>query len=184
MNVYKQLDLLLFLILIIQTTFSIVGTRRSDKEIPRELKIYIFQRLHQKAGSQMKRLRFAQQKYLTSTKKQFQTSKNHTNSTINVGVFTMTMMNLKPWQLKCAIKVFIGGMKHYGCYCGKGNSIHNGEPSDAIDAVCKEHDVCYYNTVCTLKSGAGYKWNNEGGKVCIYRLWLLNDLAILYLSKY
>ena len=71
MNVYKQLDLLLFLMLIIQSTFSIIGTRLSNKEIPKELKIDIFQRLQQKAGSQMKRLRFAQQKYLTSTKKQF-----------------------------------------------------------------------------------------------------------------
>ena len=157
------------MLLVIQSAFSIIGTGRlSDNEVPQELKIDILQRLHQKAGSQMKRLRFARQKYLTSSKKQFEPSNNTKNTTTNVGVFTMTMMNLKPWQLKCAIKVFIGGMKHYGCYCGKGNSIHNGEPSDAIDTVCKVHDVCSFNTICALKLGAGYKWNNEGGKVCIW----------------
>ena len=68
MNAYKQLDLLLFWMLIIQSTFSIIDARMSDKEMPQELKIDIFQRLHHKAASQIKRLRFAQQKYLKSTK--------------------------------------------------------------------------------------------------------------------
>lgn len=32
--------------------------------------------------------------------------------------------------------------KVYGNYCGKGN--RGGRPVDAVDAACRQHDICYH----------------------------------------
>ena len=84
---------------------------------------------------------------------------------LNIGVFSMGLLNLEPWQVKCAVNVLFGGINsshHYGCYCGRGNKMENGDPIDAIDLVCQRHDQCYLNCDkipnCVLKTGATYKW--------------------------
>ena len=84
---------------------------------------------------------------------------------LNIGVFAMGLLNLAPWQVKCAVNVLFGGINsshHYGCYCGRGNVMENGDPTDAIDSVCQHHDQCYLNCDqipnCILKTGSTYKW--------------------------
>ena len=95
---------------------------------------------------------------------------------LNIGVFSMGLLNLEPWQVKCAVNVLFGGIDsshHYGCYCGRGNEMENGDPIDAIDDVCQRHDQCYLDCDqipnCVLKTGATYKWVKDvQNKVIIY----------------
>ena len=80
----------------------------------------------------------------------------------------MGLTYLNPWHLKCVVKIFFVS-RHYGCYCGAGNTMDNGEPEDDIDSVCMQHDACYGNIEsienCTLKSGANYTWTDNAGQV-------------------
>lgn len=32
-------------------------------------------------------------------------------------------------------------------YCGPGNPINNGQPINKLDAICRQHDLCYENDV-------------------------------------
>ena len=80
----------------------------------------------------------------------------------------MGLTYLNPWHLKCVVKIFFVS-RHYGCYCGAGNTMENGETQDDIDLVCMQHDACYGNIEsiekCTLKRGANYTWTDNAGQV-------------------
>ena len=106
-----------------------------------------------------------QQETLHLNKNDSNESVQNETQKLNIGVFSMGLLNLQPWQVKCALNVLFGGVNsshHYGCYCGRGNEMENGDPIDAIDFVCQRHDQCYLNCDqipnCVLKTGATYKW--------------------------
>ena len=106
-----------------------------------------------------------QQETLHLNKSDSNESVQNETQKLNIGVFSMGLLNLQPWQVKCALNVLFGGVNsshHYGCYCGRGNEMENGDPIDAIDFVCQRHDKCYLNCDqipnCVLKTGATYKW--------------------------
>ena len=109
---------------------------------------------------------------IQNTTKLNQTSREATrsgsNSKTGVGVLSMGLTYLDPWHAKCIVKIFFVG-RHYGCYCGAGNTMDNGEPQDDIDSVCLQHDACYGNIEpienCTLKNGANYTWTDNAGQV-------------------
>ena len=147
----------------------------------KQTKMRILAQLNTYANVQMKTLHLEQKKYLTLNKKYTQKSKIKQNITLNnIGVFSMSLLRLKRWQIKCTINVLFGGLGHYGCYCGKGSLTKSGDPADFIDSVCKIHDECYINCNqiknCTLKRGATYQWTGlqREVKICHFTLFLNN----------
>jgi len=143
-----------------------------------QTKIRILEQLNTDANVQLKRLHLQRQNYLTLNKKYTLKPRNNSNSTLNhVGVFTMSLLRLNPWQIKCTINVLFGGLGHYGCYCGKGNLMKGGDPADVIDSICRKHDECYTSCNqlknCTLKRGATYQWTGIQNEVKTFHLTLL-----------
>ena len=140
----------------------------SDHEFNRENK-HLLQQLSKHYKTQKELLSKMRQHYTESNKTYFSRHNVRQNVTLNIGVLSMGLAYLSPWLIKCAIKIFFGGSGHYGCYCGPGNSMKNGEPADIFDSVCKVHDVCYGTTAtinnCRLKTGASYKWVDTEGRV-------------------
>ena len=130
----------------------------------------MLEQLNSDASMQRRRLNLERKNYMSLNKTHDQKHRMIQNFPINnTGVFTMALLNLQDWQIKCTVNILFGGLGHYGCYCGKGNSMTGSDAADEIDFVCREHDECYANCDeiknCKLKSGAAYQWRNIQGEV-------------------
>ncbi|CAG0879376.1 unnamed protein product [Cyprideis torosa] len=97
-------------------------------------------------------------------------------------------------MMKCSTSCDPMSYKDYGCYCGL---LGQGEPIDAIDFCCLEHDICYErSTGCTKRYSfylKRYKWEcrhqpmcllDEKQDTCAYQLCECDRIFALCIKEY
>ena len=159
-------NVLMFSFIEINKSTKFINRRHSRNKTKKIWKQYNNVFVQQKAMLQQMK----HEKYIMLNKSNLNDDQNEPQK-LNIGVFSMGLLNLEPWQIKCAVNVLFGSVSspnHYGCYCGKGNLMDNGHPTDEIDSICQVHDQCYLDcdkiSNCVLKTGATYKWAKDARK--------------------